>query len=409
MVNLQETKKAVMAVTAVVVIAVAVAAVIAPTRNADVPIGEKGEVPSAPPKHESCPKSCMCPPRHTDKFSAIDVQCGDQNLSSVPTITENDIPIYVLNLSSNSLNNLTLRGYQSATYLYLQHCKIYTIDEEAFHGFENLTFVDLSNNLLKSIPPNLFADNLSLYTLILRSNDLQDIDPNTPFLNGPASLKTLILQDCKLSTLSSATFASLPNLRNLDISRNKLLFLDSEYLHSLRKLEDIIVDSNPWKCGAKFEDLLCWIQRKPVAFNNETLSCQHDNKTSETWPPDKRTSFCSGTTPSLSQVYKPDVTETTIVNPGVLCPQEIGNSWWWQPYLIGMCGGISVALCKCVLSFCFRVLMFIKTRSSLRHSELHSEETHIASEDSEEREQESKKQRKKKKKKTTTNIFTRCR
>jgi hypothetical protein len=312
----------------VVVIAVSVAAAVAvgvSSRNAAVRIGENGELPSALPKHEPCPKNCICFHNHTDKISAVDVQCGDQNLSSVPVITDNHIHISVLNLSFNPLNNLTLRGYESAKYLYLQHCKLNSIDEKAFYGFKNLKVVDLSGNFLTYIPPNLFADNLLLDTLILRYNDLHDTDPNIPLLTGPASLSSLDLQHCKLSALSSATFSSLPNLRILDISRNQLILLDSEYLHFLLKLEDIKVEGNLLKCGAKFEDLLCWMQRKLVASHNQTLECQHDNKTWETWPPDKRTSFCCGscTTPSLNQVYKPDVTETRTVNPNVTGPQVI--------------------------------------------------------------------------------------
>ncbi|XP_033608379.1 SLIT and NTRK-like protein 4 [Cryptotermes secundus] len=377
MANLQEAKTIMKIMVTAVVVAVASVFV----------LGVKREVPSAPPKHQPCPKSCMCFPRQRD--NALELQCGDKSLSSVPTITDNDILISVLNLSFNPLNTLTLLGYQSAEDVYLQDCQLITIDEKVFNGFKNLKFVDLSNNLLTSIPPDLFADNHLLEKLILQNNFLQDIDPNTPFLNGPASLRSLDLQSCKLSTLSSVTFSSLPNLRNLDISRNQLIVLDSDYLHFLHELESIILKGNPLKCGNKFEDMVCWIQRKLVAFRNETLQCQHVNKTWDTWPPDRQISFCcdSCKTPTLPQVCKPDVTETTTVNLRVSWPQEICNSWWCPSFSIAI-SVIFVAVCICVPVFiCLAVYIcvcahrFTKTWSSLRDRQLHSEERLIASED----------------------------
>jgi hypothetical protein len=333
MMNMAQT-----AVMAVIMVAVLIA-VVAPIRNAGGPIKESGEVQPALP----CFESCMC--KFINGSPAVDVQCGDQNLSSVPKIADN-IPVSVLNLSFNALNNLTLDGYQSAKKLYLRNCQLKSIDEEAFNGFKNLMVVDLSNNLLTSIPPRVFADNPVLDRLILRNNDLQDIDPNTPILNGPASLSSLDLQSCGLSTLSSATFSSLPNLRYLDISRNKLVFLDSECLYSLRKLEDINVESNPWKCGAKFVDLLCWMQRKLVASRNRTLDCQHDNETWEIW-----TTFCCGsyTNASLIQDSMSDATDTTTVNQQVSCSQETGNSFFPPPwsvivvFIVGVFVGVIVS------------------------------------------------------------------
>jgi hypothetical protein len=360
MANLRE---AVMKVIAVAVAAVAAVAVLALIRNPAVIIGESEEMSSAPPKQELCPKNCTC--NHTDKFPAVDVQCGDQNLFSVPTITDNDILISLLNLSFNHLNNLTLRGYESAERLYLQYCKLTSIDEKAFYGFKNLKVVDLSSNGLTHIPPNLFTHNHLLDTLILQNNDLMDTDLNIPLLNGPDSLSSLDLQSCKLSNLSSVTFSSLSNLRILDISRNKLILLKSEYLHFLPKLEDIRIESNLLECGARFEDLLCWMQRALAASHNRTLECRHENETSETWPPGKRTSFCSGshTTPSLTQVYKPDVTDTRTVNPNSSYPREIANSWW--PYVVF---GVLVVFFSCILAIILE-LRDIRTQCG---------ETHIA-------------------------------
>jgi Leucine-rich repeat (LRR) protein len=239
MVNLREAEIKMMekrAMVMAVIVSIFAVAVWAHIRNVAFPIRQSEEVPSASPKYEPCPESCRCSRNQTDKSSAVHIDCADQHLSSVPKIIDNDISISILNLSFNNLNNLTLLGYESTTSLYLQYCQLNSIDEKAFYGFKKLTVLDLSYNLLTSIPPNLFATNHLLDTLILRNNDLQDTDPNTPFLMYPSSLRSLDLRSCKLSTLSSATFSSLPNLRHIDISRNEFVLPDPECLHFLLKL-----------------------------------------------------------------------------------------------------------------------------------------------------------------------------
>jgi hypothetical protein len=173
-----------------VAIAVAVAAAIV---KAAVPNEKSRGVPSAQPKDEPCPKRCRCSRSHTEGVPAVDVQCCDKNLRRVPEIIDNGIQVSILNLSFNPLKTLTQLGCQLVKYLYLQYCKLYSIDEKAFYSVKNLTVVDLSDNHLISIPPNVFADNQLLDKLILRNNYLYDTDPNTPLLTGPHSLTSLDL------------------------------------------------------------------------------------------------------------------------------------------------------------------------------------------------------------------------
>jgi hypothetical protein len=277
---------------------------------------------SVPLEYKPCLKNCSC--YRNDSISAVHVQCGDKNLTSVPQITEDYLPVLVLNLSHNNFQNLqklefarNLAGYKSVKDLYLQYCELTIIDEKVFYGFKNLTVVNLSNNRLLSIPPNLFNDSNLLQNLYLQNNDLRYTDPNTPFLAGPPSLIFLNLQACHLSNLSSATFSLLPNLTILDISRNKLESLKSESLYFLSKLEDMNVESNRLKCGPEFEDLMCWMNRKLFASHNRNLECWHDNGTLETWTSEKRSSLCCiFTTPSLTQAQTPDVSATTSVSQG---------------------------------------------------------------------------------------------
>jgi hypothetical protein len=266
---------------------------------------------------QPCAESCSCTPEDTDWGSAVNVQCGDRNLMSVP-ITINDQPVSLLNVSFNVLQTLeedALLSYVSVRYLYLQHCKIFSINEKAFQRLENLTVIDLANNRLTSISPNLFNGTQKLKKVILRKNNLGILQWNTPILNGPSSLSSLDLQSCKLSNISSITFSLLLNLMFLDISTNNLVLLNPDTLSSHQKLKDVNLENNPWQCGAVFQGLLCWMHSKLALSHNRTLKCQHRNGTWHIWSPKNRSSLCdSESIQSVTSSNKPGISTSTKLN-----------------------------------------------------------------------------------------------
>jgi hypothetical protein len=266
---------------------------------------------------QPCAESCSCTPEDTDWESAVNVQCGDRNLRSVPS-TINDQPVYLLNVSFNVLRTLeenALFSYESVRYLYLYNCKIVNINEKAFGRLENLTEIDLAYNRLTSISPNLFNGNQKMNKLILRRNNLDSLEWNTPILNGPSSLSFLDLQSCKLSNISSITFSLLPNLIFLDISRNNLVLLHNDSLSSHEKLKDVNLENNPWQCGVVFQRLICWIHSKLVPSYNRKVKCQYLNGTWDIWSPQNWSSLCdSETTRSVTSSQKPGISTSTEIN-----------------------------------------------------------------------------------------------
>ena len=268
---------------------------------------------------EPCAESCSCTPEDTDWGSAVNVQCGDRNLRSVP-ITINDKPVSLLNVSINVLQTLeedALSSYESVRYLYLHHCKIASINEKAFQRLKNLTIIDLASNRLTSISPNLFNSNQKLDKLILGSNYLGTLQWNTPILNGPSSLSFLDLQSCKLHNISSITFSLLLNLKFLDISRNELILLNPDILSSHQNLEEVNLENNPLKCGTVFEGLLSLMQNKLSLSHSTKVKCRHKNGTWETRVLEKRSSlFHPITTPSMGEFVTVMTTDLTTVSVG---------------------------------------------------------------------------------------------
>ena len=255
------------------------------------------------------------------KDPTIKVQCGKGNLTEVPNMTFAE-PVSILDVSFNKLKTVekeTFCHYKFVNYLHLQHCRLRRISEEAFHCLEKLIFVDLSDNLFTLISPDLFIGNQHLNQLILRGNNLVDLQWNAPLLNGPLHLSKLDLQSCKLKKLSSETFSLLPNLQYIDISYNELEILNYDILSSLQQLNDVNLENNRWKCGYHFYELLRWIKCEKAAHHNRTVQCWRKNGKDELWTPKNQSSLCRlNTTPPGTSSHKTDTTTSWTLNTTVI-------------------------------------------------------------------------------------------
>ena len=279
-------------------------------------LANKADAPVLPNQQsvKNCLQKCLCIP----EGRAVRVQCRERNLTSVPNTTV-DKRVSRMDVSFNDLGTLEDNAffpYESVNYIYLEHCKIHNISEKTFQRLENLTFVDLSDNWLTSIPPNMFNCNHRLQTLKLRKNDLSTLQMNRTLLNGPPSLSCLDLHSCELSNLSSVTFSSLPNLTIIDISKNKLVILKFDALSSHQQLQDVNLENNPFECGLDFEILWNAMQSNLSLVRYRTLTCQHKDGKLETWRPKTQSSlYRPMTTPSVAASYVPDTNGSTTLQP----------------------------------------------------------------------------------------------
>ncbi|XP_069082753.1 oligodendrocyte-myelin glycoprotein [Pleurodeles waltl] len=207
-----------------------------------------------------CPFDCSCfaGSRHAD--------CSDRNLSTLPQGLQDNI-----------------------TYLNLSHNRFFNLDHQLTR-FTNLRTLDISHNLLSSIPSHLPRSLWELYAAnnnirMLHKHDtshqwnlrLLDISKNrleraVLINNTLISLRSLNLSSNKLWTVPT----NLPyNIETVDLSNNfltqilpntlvRLPFLASLYLHSNRfthipngsfehllQLQTITLHHNPWSCNTK--------------------------------------------------------------------------------------------------------------------------------------------------------------
>ena len=88
------------------------------------------------------------------------MECRDKGQISIPEKV--DIETQVLDLSGNNLQILprevfSRRGLLNLQKLYLSNCKIGQINPTAFRGLTNLVELNLSGNLLTSVPTATFS------------------------------------------------------------------------------------------------------------------------------------------------------------------------------------------------------------------------------------------------------------
>jgi Leucine-rich repeat (LRR) protein len=88
--------------------------------------------------------------------------------------------------------------------LYLAINKLDHLDDDTFSNNAQLTSIDLSNNMLKSISINLFRNNPNLNQLRLSGNQLEKLDDDT-FVNNEA-LFWLEINKNQLKSISKNMF-----------------------------------------------------------------------------------------------------------------------------------------------------------------------------------------------------------
>lgn len=109
----------------------------------------------------------------------------------------------------------------------------------AFEHVSNLETLNRSYNNIPSLSPALFHNNKKIKTLDLSRNKLQvRRDPlQAEHLLESTSLTYLDVSFCNITSVSSETFSSLPNLETLKITGNSLIQFDADFIQPLNNLK----------------------------------------------------------------------------------------------------------------------------------------------------------------------------
>ena len=108
---------------------------------------------------------------------------------------------------------------------------LFMLDPGVFQQVSDLQVLDLSDNLLTSLPSGLLDNLTNLVTLRIDNNNLAEL-PNTTF-RGVSNLKTISLVGNNLVHIAEGVFAGLPLLTTLDLTDNDLVYVSDNALGPL--------------------------------------------------------------------------------------------------------------------------------------------------------------------------------
>lgn len=188
----------------------------------------------------TCPNYCFC----YSSDSITSMTCVSlESLNKVP----NNIPaeITTISIEFTNIDALTDDDFVSLFQLrelLLSSNQLANISSGALKDLHHLRILDLSNNLLTTLPPNLFLRTFNLSSLVLQGNRLNKVNPFWFYqLQG---LKWLDLSKNMLETLLPYSFHNLTSLEILDLSSNKIKYLPSNLFDNMPNLDRLTLGEN---------------------------------------------------------------------------------------------------------------------------------------------------------------------
>ncbi len=121
--------------------------------------------------------------------------------------------------------------------------KIKSISENALNKFDQLTFIDLSNNFLeKLLEQKLFSGLFNLKVIHLEKNNLKYI--NGDLFNNSINLEQLYLNNNNLIVLDDDLFRNSNKLKILNVSYNKIDKIHANTFRELINLNQVFLNDN---------------------------------------------------------------------------------------------------------------------------------------------------------------------
>uniref|UniRef100_A0A8C5QAP3 SLIT and NTRK like family member 2 n=1 Tax=Leptobrachium leishanense TaxID=445787 RepID=A0A8C5QAP3_9ANUR len=203
-----------------------------------------------------CKVRCLC----EEKENVLNINCENKGFSSVSLLLPPQSRIYQLFLNGNLLSRLypnEFVNYSNAVTIHLGNNELQEIRAGAFNGLKTLKRLHLNNNKLEVLKEETFQGLESLEYLQADYNFISVIEAGA--FSKLNKLKVLILNDNLLLSLPNNVFRFVL-LTHLDLRGNRLKMLPfAGVLEHIGGIMEIQLEENPWNCTCDLTPLKAWL------------------------------------------------------------------------------------------------------------------------------------------------------
>lgn len=185
--------------------------------------------------------------------------------SIYPGVFKNAEKISRISLNRNDFTEFPSKLPNSVQEVFLTGNKISRISIQAIGPLSSLNTLFIDRNELNdsSIEKNSFSGLLSLKQLELSNNAITKMPPNLS-----NKLEKLYLSGNKLEFLSKLDLEGLSSLKTLDIALNQLKLIEKGTFEQLETLGSIDLSGNNWVCDCHMKSLKSYLKKNPVHYGS---------------------------------------------------------------------------------------------------------------------------------------------
>ena len=175
-----------------------------------------------------------------------------------------------LYLNRNKIKDLSSHEFRGFLHkLVLQMNGLRTIGPTCFHGLQGIQSIDISRNVLTSLPENLFRGLTSLLHIDLGQNRISVI--NKTLFHGLINIKRIYLNDNHLSYIEEGFFNKLDKLMVLQLDSNKIKTIGGNPFSPSSSLRELHLQNNDLTSLPSWIFYLKKIKKLELSNNQITL------------------------------------------------------------------------------------------------------------------------------------------